>query len=194
MVVWCANGNMYAFKLDGPNNKYHPELGSTRLDPLATDGARRVMHYYENTMSKLGVSRLQVEDDAEIPASGVITAWVPYDAKEDKLGDDYMYLAVDLNMKIFHRMVYEYDDGLAELFLAEDPIKGAATLESRDIQYTVTGGKVKTCTALWLLQATYEDVDDYTGYGNSTDVGLEDHHEDSVRRSRLDCGDKAKAD
>ncbi|KAF5242897.1 hypothetical protein FOXYS1_15334 [Fusarium oxysporum] len=166
MVVSCANGNMYAFLIEGEDNPYCSEMWSTKNDVLITDGAQRFLHYYNNTMSVLGVSRLRVEEEKTIPNGGVIVALVPY--YPDDNSDDYYYLAVDPNDQVFYPIVCDYSDGRgSKMFLASDPDGGAELLKSKDLMYTVTGGEVSDCYALALLQGEYAEDDDYLSYRDS---------------------------
>lgn len=186
MVVSCSNGNMYAFTVDGPDNPACSEMWATFRDVLVADGAQRLMHYYNNTMSTLGVSRLRVEDESDIPHTGVPVAFIPYDADdpdadgqtnggEDDTGYDYMYLAVDVNENIFYPVVCDYEDASmgSKIFLAADPVKGVATLKSEDVKYTVTGGTVKDCEPLVLLQGKYDDSMNYAKSAPSGEADLD---------------------
>ncbi|KAF7557433.1 hypothetical protein G7Z17_g715 [Cylindrodendrum hubeiense] len=157
-IVSCGNGNVYAFWIEGEDNPYCSELWATKSDVLITDGAQRVAHYYNNTMSTLGVSRLRVEDVSEIPDSGVVVAWGAYDGSDFEGGEEYLYLAVDPNDDVYYPIVCDFEDGSgSKIFLASDPEEGPKLLQSEDLIYTVTGGKVTECFAIWLLQGVYAD-------------------------------------
>ncbi|EEY19384.1 conserved hypothetical protein [Verticillium alfalfae VaMs.102] len=161
MIVSCSNGNMYAFGVDGEDNEHCSEMWSSKNDVLVTDGGQRLMHYYNNSMSAVGVSRLRLDDQENIPSAGVVVAFAPY--SEDDKTDDYFYLAVDPNEQVFYLLVCDYEDNSgSKIFLAKDPEDGAAMLMSEDLQYTVTGGKVTGCYPLTLMQGEYAAGDDYT--------------------------------
>ena len=194
-VVACADGNMYAFAIDGPRNEHCTEMWSSHLDTLVSDGSQRLMHYYSHTMDTVGVSRLRLEDSGEIPNKAVIVVWIPYATEPDADGDDYLYLAADPDDNIFYPMVCVYKDtNVAKLFLAKDPEKGAEMLKSAEVQSTVTGAPVQDCFAAWLMQGYYEE-DDYQGNngGNGTEAAnskLESNNSErslqrTVRRSPL---------
>lgn len=173
MIVSCSNGNMYAFSVDSDDNQYCSEMWATKEDILVMDASARVMHYYNNTMSAVGVSRLRVEDETDIPSSGVVVAWAPYsDDGSDDYWDDYLYLAVDPQDQIFYPVVCTYEDNSlgAKMFLAQDPEEGVEMLKSEDLRYTVTGGVVKECYAMKLMQGMWaEEGDSYSDYGNTDD-------------------------
>ena len=165
MVLSCGNGNLYAVPIEGEDNPYCNEMWSTKNDVLITDGAQRFMHYYNNTMSALGVSRLRVEDEKTIPDGGVVFAFVPYYYTDDK-GEDYYYLAVDPYGQVFYPIVCDYSDGAgSKVFVADDPDKGADMLESKDLMFTVTGGAVSRCYPMALVQGEYVEEDDWMSNG-----------------------------
>ncbi|KAI9163909.1 Leucinostatins biosynthesis cluster protein T [Paramyrothecium foliicola] len=154
MLAACSNGNVYSFA-----KSFHlpacSAMWATVDRTLVADGSKRVMHYYKDTMSTLGVSRLRLRDQALIPESGAVVAWAPY-TESDKDNEDYLYIAVDEQDNVFYPMVCEYEESLwsegAKLFLVADPEKGAETLKSIEAQHTVTGGLVKGCYPLSLKQ------------------------------------------
>ncbi|KAH7230162.1 uncharacterized protein BKA55DRAFT_489794, partial [Fusarium redolens] len=140
-VVPCASGNMYAFLIEGEDNPYCSGMWSTKNDVLIIDDTQRILHYYNNTMSVLGVSRLRVDEEKTILDGGVIVALVPYYPEDNS--DDYYYLAVDPNEQVFSPILCDYsDDRGSKMFLASDPDGGAELLKSKDLMYTVTGGEV----------------------------------------------------
>lgn len=155
MVLSCSNGNMYAV-LGGEENSLCSTLWATAEDgTVVHDGAQRLMHYYDDTMSKVGVSRLRVSVESTMPGTGVIVALVPY---ENKAGpeDYYYYVAVDPNDQVFYPLVCDFTDGTgSKVFLAKDPDEGISMLQSADVKYSVTGGKVKQCYALVLNRGTH---------------------------------------
>jgi hypothetical protein len=148
-VASCSNGNMYMFAKGSKNTASCSDIWAFKDEALVADGSSRALHYYNNTMSVLGVSRLRIEHEAAIPNGGVIVAWAPHG--QDR--NDTMYLAVDPDNTFFYPLVCEYENGSgAKIFLAKNPSKGAEMLKSKDIQYSVTGGKVKDCHPLRLVK------------------------------------------
>jgi len=171
MVVSCSNGNLYPLAVGGPDSPDCSELWATKDDVLVSDGAQRVAHYYNNTMSVLGVSRLRVEDEADIPATGVVVGFAPYSADGSYEDGSYFYLAVDPHQDVFYLVVCEYEEASlgSKIFLVSDPETGTETLKSEDVMYTVTGGKVKECSPLLLVQGTYKEENNYLGLTTAPD-------------------------
>ncbi|KAK2046237.1 hypothetical protein LZ31DRAFT_593416 [Colletotrichum somersetense] len=136
-----------------PDNVDCSELWATVDDVLVYDGDQVPMHYYNNTMSTLGVSRVCFEAELEAPAGSVVVFWAPYYDPESP--DEYLFVAIDLLDQIFYPIVCDYEDGTAsKVFLAQDPVAGVATLQSPDAIYSITGGRVSACYALVLNQGT----------------------------------------
>jgi hypothetical protein len=171
MVVSCSNGNLYPFSVNGSDNPSCSEMWATHSDVLVADGSQRLAHYYNNTMSVLGVSRLRVEDEADIPTGGVVVGFAPYSYDGNYDDGSYFYLAVDPHGAVFYLMACQYEDPSlgAKIFLARDPDEGAALLKSEDVQYTVTGGKVTDCSPLMLMEGKYDDSDNYLSYTEAQD-------------------------
>nr|XP_036586224.1 uncharacterized protein CTRU02_03609 [Colletotrichum truncatum]KAF6796631.1 hypothetical protein CTRU02_03609 [Colletotrichum truncatum] len=153
MVISCSNGNMYPVRSDSPDNDFCSELWASVEDVLIYDGAQRLMHYYSNTMSKLGVSRVRVEAELDAPVGSVLVAWAPY--YDPPGSNEYFYVAIDPADEIYYPIACDYSDGTAsKIFLALDPVEGVKTLMSDDVIYSVTGGKVSSCQPLVLNQGT----------------------------------------
>ncbi|KAJ0270139.1 hypothetical protein CBS470a_013591 [Colletotrichum nupharicola] len=149
MIISCSNGNMYPVSIGSPENAVCSELWAAAQDVLIYDGAERLMHYYTNTMSVLGVSRLRVGPEFVAPAGAAVVTWAVYTA-QDGTNDSY-YVAVDSHDGLFYPIICDYSDGTASrLFLAKDPVAGVTLLESADVMYSVTGGQVTTCQTVAL--------------------------------------------
>ncbi|KAI8231823.1 hypothetical protein K4K55_006032 [Colletotrichum sp. SAR 10_96] len=149
MIISCSNGNMYPVSIGSPENAVCSELWAAAQDVLIYDGAERLMHYYTNTMSILGVSRLRVGPEFVAPAGAAVVTWAVYTAP-DGTNDSY-YVAVDSHDGLFYPIICDYSDGTASrLFLAKDPVAGVTLLESADVMYSVTGGQVSTCQTVAL--------------------------------------------
>ncbi|KAI8223272.1 hypothetical protein K4K54_006256 [Colletotrichum sp. SAR 10_86] len=149
MIISCSNGNMYPVSIGSPENAVCSELWAAAQDVLIYDGAERLMHYYTNTMSVLGVSRLRVGPEFVAPAGAAVVTWAVYTAP-DGTNDSY-YVAVDSHDGLFYPIICDYSDGTASrLFLAKDPVAGVTLLESADVMYSVTGGQVSTCQTVAL--------------------------------------------
>lgn len=147
-VVSCANGNLYAVRDDNNDNEYCFGLwDTTNESEIVYDGVHRSVHYYSDTMSKLGVSRLRASDSGEVPRTSVTVALLPYRNPE---GDDF-YIVADHAEQVFYPIVCDFaDHSESKIFVANDPIEGIKTLERKDIMYSVTGGEVTQCQALAL--------------------------------------------
>ncbi|KDN69834.1 putative conserved hypothetical protein, partial [Colletotrichum sublineola] len=153
MVISCSNGNMYPVRADSLDNVDCSELWAAVDDVLVYDGAQRLIHYYNNTMSTLGVSRIRVEAELEAPVGSVVVFWAPYYDPDSP--DEYLFMAIDPLDQIFYPIVCDYADGTAsKVFLAQDPVAGVATLQSPDVIHSITGGSVSACSALVLNQDT----------------------------------------
>ncbi|KAK1843830.1 hypothetical protein CCHR01_13535 [Colletotrichum chrysophilum] len=149
MIISCSNGNMYPVSIGSPENAVCSELWAAAQDVLIYDGAERLMHYYTNTMSVLGVSRLRVGPEFVAPAGAAVVTWAVYTA-QDGTNDSY-YVAVDSHDGLFYPIICDYSDGTASrLFLAKDSVAGVTLLESADVMYSVTGGQVSTCQTVAL--------------------------------------------
>ncbi|KXH64154.1 hypothetical protein CSAL01_08073 [Colletotrichum salicis] len=167
MIIFCSNGNLYAVVTDGPDNDLCSELWATQDDALIYDGAQRLMHYCGNTMTKLGVSRLRVEPELEGPTDSVVVAWAPY--YDGPGSEEYYFVAIDPLDEIFYPMVCDYVDGQSSKpFLVRDPVEGIETLKSSDFMYTVTGGRVRDCFALVLMQGI-RDTASYLSLSDTPD-------------------------
>ncbi|KAK1725643.1 uncharacterized protein BDZ83DRAFT_651071 [Colletotrichum acutatum] len=160
-----GNGNLYADLTGGPDNELCSELWAHQNDALIYDGAQRLMHYYGTTMAKLGVSRLRVEAELHGPTDSVVVAWASYYGGPGP--EEYYFVAVDPLGEVFYPAVCDYVDGQSpKLFLVRDPVEGIETLESPDLMYTVTGGRVSDCFALVLMQGAHE-AKSYLNLSNS---------------------------
>ncbi|KAI8201232.1 hypothetical protein K4K52_007424 [Colletotrichum sp. SAR 10_76] len=103
MIISCSNGNMYPVSIGSPENAVCSELWAAAQDVLIYDGAERLMHYYTNTMSVLGVSRLRVGPEFVAPAGAAVVTWAVYTAP-DGTNDSY-YVAVDSHDGLFYPII-----------------------------------------------------------------------------------------
>jgi hypothetical protein len=151
----CSNGNIYAVGASSTSNPSCSDTFQYKAGALIGDGAARAMHYYNNTMSALGVSRLRIDAETDsVPGSGVVVAWAPAHASD---GSEAL-VAVDPRSQVFYPLVCEFEGGAARVFLAEDPVEGAAVLESEAVQHSVTGGRVSGCSPLRLSMGVGESL------------------------------------
>ena len=197
MLVACGDGNIYVTSVDVDENatSYCSELWSVYRDLLVGDGSGRVIHYYKNTMDKVGVSRLRVSDGELLPAEAVVVALAPYDSEKGEStlkkrqnetasgvksssyeGFGYEYYAVDPDYNLFYIAICTYaNNAMSRLFMISDPEAGLATLKSKYIEYSITGGIIDTCSLIPLVEGKYEgDLENELGkYNNGTDVYLD---------------------
>ncbi|KAG6035382.1 hypothetical protein E4U41_006106 [Claviceps citrina] len=145
-VVSCANGNVYAVRNDNSSSTYCFGLWeATQRSEVVHDGVHRPMHYYSNTMSALGVSRLRVSNAGEVPRAAVAVALVPMRSLQGQA----LHVALDPSQDVFYPVVCDYvDKSTSKVFLVRDAVQGLETLQSRDVAYSVTGGDVAGCKLL----------------------------------------------
>ncbi|KFG81007.1 hypothetical protein MANI_014337 [Metarhizium anisopliae] len=147
-IVSCANGNLYAVQNDDQDNEYCFGLwDTTGQSDVVYDGVHRSLHYYSETMSKLGVSRLRASDAAQVPRTAVTVALVPFRNPD---GDDF-YVVVDHAEQVLFPIVCDFaGETASKLFVVSDPVAGPETLRRKDVLYSVTGGDVSKCHPLAL--------------------------------------------
>ncbi|KAG6003007.1 hypothetical protein E4U21_002442 [Claviceps maximensis] len=153
-MVSCANGNLYAVINDDSTNEFcfgQWETTKTQQSAVVYDGVHRPMHYYRDTMSALGVSRLRVSNAGEMPHKAVIVTLIPLQAPKshDQLK---LHVALDSSREVFYPVVCDYVDksSASKVFLVRDPVKGPEILQRKDVMHSVTGGLVAQCKVLAL--------------------------------------------
>lgn len=158
----CTDGNVY---IHSPADQYNEDIDVHCGDLWAhaesvavMDGSYHILHYYNNTMSATGVSRLRVSDEEEIPSSSVYVSLVPFDIDEDPTTPD-VYVALDADFNMFFPVECAYANSSlpSKVFLVEDPAEGMEMLKSEDVVYSITGGKVSECYFLALVQGSQEE-------------------------------------
>ncbi|KAK4120688.1 hypothetical protein N657DRAFT_636400 [Parathielavia appendiculata] len=171
MVVSCSNGNLYPFPINGSDNAACSEMWASHSDILVADGSQRLAHYYNNTMSAPGVSRLRVEDEADIPMGGVVVGFAPYSYDGSHEDDSYFYLAVDPHDDVFYPTASRYEEPSlgARYLLGQGSGRRRGGAEERGRAVSVTGGKVTGCSPLMLMQGKYDDLDNYLSYTEARD-------------------------
>ena len=138
------------------------------LDPISTDAADpggnafmvldgfiagavngEVFHYYRDSMDTYGVSRFRASYVSEIPKTGDALFLKPIGDGDDSI------VAVDTQGNVFFIMTCQIPSRGTMTFLAKDPDAGAITLQSAEVQNTITGGLVSECfLAPLVMQAT----------------------------------------
>lgn len=141
-LVACGDGNVYLAGVDSlADMTFCTELFENYRDLLVGDGSGRILHYYNNTMGRVGASRLRVSDGFELPALAVPVVMVAFEGEheggggtgtvdsdssnnnstatvgrrqeqQDQAGDDgFRFYAVDPAMELSYPAVCTYADG-----------------------------------------------------------------------------------
>jgi hypothetical protein len=141
-------------------------------------------------MSVVGVSRLRVASQDQLPKNSVPVALAPVDLSADPNAacttcnstaepDNTLYFAIDSFENIFFTAVCTYsDNSVPKLFVINDVDAGLAMLKSPDIEYSITGGKVDDCFVLPLVQGSdapnsYEEEDKTDEDAQDDTLGLD---------------------
>jgi hypothetical protein len=180
-LMSCGDGNMYLANINETSMTYCTELFASYNDLLVQDGASRYMHYYNNTMNAVNVSRLRVANEDDVPAEAVLVVMIPFDSSSSNdtaaidpdTADNYSYYAIDAYEQILYPTVCTYkDNSMPRMFIVKDPVNGPELLTSVDLKYTVTGGMVDQCFLMSFVEAKYDD-EDYASAVDLADVELD---------------------
>jgi hypothetical protein len=169
ILTSCADENIYLedIALNGTLQQKSCAINWQEVDgSVIADGLDRILHYYNNTMSKLGVSRLRISNERDIPLESVYVNLIGFndetDVRDANMNDnapeaETFFLAYDEDDNTLYPIVCSFEDTTTKLFLAKDPEAGAKLLASEDLVPIVTGGKVTECHALDIKQPYGED-------------------------------------
>jgi hypothetical protein len=171
ILTSCADENIYLadIALNGTLQQKSCAINWQEVDgSVIADGLDRILHYYNNTMSKLGVSRLRISNEKDIPLESVYVNLFGFndetDVRDADMNDngpdaEVFFLAYDEDDNTLFPIACSYEDaGLgSKLFLAKDAAAGAKLLASEDLIPIVTGGRVTECHALDIKQPYGED-------------------------------------
>ncbi|KAI8283850.1 hypothetical protein K4K56_010361 [Colletotrichum sp. SAR 10_98] len=170
VLAACSDGNVYLQKNTTQNdlpyyvscNTLWAGYGEAAL--LTPTG--EVLHYYNNTMDKIGVSRLRAGYEASLPGTSVYVALTPF-YYDDNNSSASMLAAIDPEDNIFFPAVCTYKgDQTAKIYLVgEDVDAGLEMLKSPDLTYTVTNGEVDECYLLF-LGITNRELGEWADYGD----------------------------
>ncbi|KAF3063999.1 Versicolorin B synthase [Daldinia childiae] len=152
----CDDGNLYIQK-NGTQNSLPYYSTCTTLwygyeDVVLATLNSGILHYYNNTMSKLSVSRLRTADETELPATAAYVALAPYYYTEDESENaPSMLAAIDTINEIFPAIcTYKNASAGAKVYLIGSDINaGLAIFKSPDVEYSITNGKVDDCYVLF---------------------------------------------
>jgi hypothetical protein len=166
LVTSCSNGNVYVQNVNATTPDECSDLWASRDDVTGMDGNARLMHYYSNTMSATGVSRLRVSTKEMMPNGSVPMGLVPFDTNPgitsaaDQIDSDMIYFGVDMYENLFYTAVCTYSDNQTpKVFVLNSSLDldtGLAILKSKDVEYSITGGAVSDCFVLPLVQGMDE--------------------------------------
>lgn len=167
----CSDNNVYIQAANSSDS----ELGSftqcntlwQRFDDIVLSTPNGgILHYYNNTMAKVGVSRLRTGDQEQLPNTSIYVSLVPVDTSDEDSDDSTsssQLVAMDPATNIFFPAICTYnatDNGTTtstqspKIFLVRDALKGLETLMNPDIMYSITGGPVKECYLLPLQEGS----------------------------------------
>ncbi|KAG5925798.1 hypothetical protein E4U42_003930 [Claviceps africana] len=153
-MVACDNGNLYAVRNDDSKNAHCSDRWETtaKHSVVVCDAQHRPLHYYRNTMSTLGVSRLRASGEDDVPHGAVAIALVPLQHPEQQPLE--LVVAVDPSHQVLYPVVCDFVDksSASKVFLVRDPVQGPAVLRRSDVIHSVTGGPVAECRLLALKE------------------------------------------
>jgi hypothetical protein len=119
---------------------------------VIADGLGRILHYYNNTMSKLGVSRLRVSDEEDIPIGSSYLSLNSSD-EDNELESPDTFTAFDSNGNQFFPVVCAYTNATMPLKVSvvNNVTTGLDILQSPDLEFIVTGGPIDECYYLPII-------------------------------------------
>lgn len=148
MVAACNDGNIYVAAASNATNAQCTTQWPTSAEAVIPfDGSLNVMHYYEDTMSAVGVSRLRSSPAHKMPKDAVVTVLVPAPAADGS----FFYMAADASRQVFYPVVCDFVGGaVPRVFLAKDLSRGIQLLEGGSVAQSIIGAKVEKCFGLSL--------------------------------------------
>lgn len=160
ITIKSVNGNLQ-LSLDNDGNirpyssKYRGIRWTENEGLVFADESTRILHYYPDTMNKLGVSRIRGSSDDKIPKTADLVVLHP--AQTGDTETPYVYAAADSQGNTFHLLTCTYKKGPSKLFLAKTVKTGIETLKEENLRYIVTGGVVEECVEYpWVVPAGAE--------------------------------------
>jgi hypothetical protein len=148
-IAGCSNGNVELFSRKQTNIPGCSATWSITNNVLVGDSLNRAMYYEIDTMSRLGVSRLQLKNETKVPETGRVVAFVPSDKTQN-----YAYVAVDASDAAFYPVACDHANGSTKVFLVDDLGKVQEMLKSEDLRDSMTGSDIEACHLLHLKQSS----------------------------------------
>jgi hypothetical protein len=73
LIITCEDGNIFLHPAAEPDSEIPGCVTSwiSKNTTTVADASGRVMHYYSDTMGKVGVSRLRMSEEDEVPVTAV---------------------------------------------------------------------------------------------------------------------------
>ncbi|KAF2219761.1 hypothetical protein BDZ85DRAFT_285178 [Elsinoe ampelina] len=189
-LMGCPDGNLYLRPRSEEGqaaNLTCSRVFQTSKNSLVGDGVSRLFHYYTDSMDKLGVSRLRLHKDNQMPKGSEFVNFYAFsnttgslsadeNVNDSPKGTKAYYLAQDRNKNQFYAVLCSFDDpgkNPAKVFLAKDADKGPEILMGEAVRESITGGIANGCYALPFMQAPKEAGNDWNNQwgANQNSVG-----------------------
>lgn len=150
---WASNGNIYAIPAnDTADSAANSDASDSSIDTsdatglfasnnaiIAGDSASRIMHGYSDEIAAYNVTRLRLHIPEVMPAT---SRAIFMQGIADPAGGPNFLVASDSAGNVFFPVICVYSNDYAKLFMALDPIQGAATLGNLT---QITGPGVVSC-------------------------------------------------
>ncbi|KAG8630762.1 hypothetical protein KVT40_002381 [Elsinoe batatas] len=189
-LMGCPDGNLYLRPRSEEGqaaNLTCSRVFQTSKNSLVGDGVSRLFHYYTDSMDKLGVSRLRLHKDNQMPKGSEFVNFYAFsnttgslsadeNVNDSPKGTKAYYLAQDRNKNQFYAVLCSFDDPgkkPAKVFLVKDADKGPEILMGEAVRESITGGTANGCYALPFMQAPKEAGNDWNNQwgANQNSVG-----------------------
>ncbi|KAK6352073.1 hypothetical protein TWF730_008905 [Orbilia blumenaviensis] len=140
-LVSGLNGNVYVDSSIIPNGATGNDTSYRWLhwnDLVVGTSDGRLLHAYADELLEHGVSRFRLAPWERLPISAEQVVIVPSD-------DAMVAYTIEKKGTILYPAVCTYTSQPSKVFLVLDPLDGIKKLESRELQDTITGGRVRAC-------------------------------------------------
>ncbi|PNS17186.1 UPF0518 protein [Sphaceloma murrayae] len=182
-LMSCPDGNLYlrertSAEVSGSADKTCSNLFQSTSSGVVGDGNSQLIHYYQDTMSALGVSRLRVHRNSQMPKQSEFVVLTPNfigddsttltpdaDVNDNAKGQTPYYFAKDKDGNQFNLAVCSFENPSlfpAKLFLMSGDVdEGLTKLQSEEVRATVTGGVTTGCWFMALTQPAGQKGSDW---------------------------------